>query len=485
MRIVPLTVIAISLAGASGPLAGVALAQGERGRVNRAARDEVQSRTAQAMENFDLLEFEAARKQLGDAAVLARKYRLDSDPVLANVFLSIGIVEFAGMKNTEAARRAFAAAVAIDPQIEIGVAYRTDAMAELLKAVKKEEGGRGRSRSEPEEVGGEDDGGDPGDERDCALVEGLEHTLVDRGRVGRRQPITARVGSTVGAERVSLFYRAAGTEKFTELKMRRGSGCLYRSAIPAQAMKGDAIHYYVAAVKDGQTLASRGSRASPNIIELGPAGASGDTEDPLEGEVSESAGERPPPGEKKTLFLSLAVGTGGGYVSGTTEVVGSDVDCCFAPALLHLFPEVGYYFTRRLSLSAAFRMGFALGANVLGHATAAPAGLLRLRYALSEACTGLQLSAVAGGGIIRNTVKVEEAADGMDTDTTASGPFLVGGGLGYLYPLSGVMQLVAELNGLAAFPAGIKELGPCPGSGCVRPNFGVQVDINLGILFAF
>ena len=73
----------------------------------------------------------------------------------------------------------------------------------------------------------------------------------------------------------------------------------------------------------------------------------------------------------------------------------------------------------------------------------------------------------------------------MDTDTTASGPFLVGGGIGYLMALSGPMQLVAELNALAAIPGGIKELGPCPGSGCVRPNFGVQADFNLGILLAF
>ncbi len=73
----------------------------------------------------------------------------------------------------------------------------------------------------------------------------------------------------------------------------------------------------------------------------------------------------------------------------------------------------------------------------------------------------------------------------MDTDTTASGPFVVGGGLGYLMPLSGAMNLVAELNALAAFPAGIEEIGPCPGSGCVRPNTSIQADFNLGLLFAF
>jgi hypothetical protein len=460
MRFVLLMLIASSL------VASPAMAQGK----NRGVK-EVESKTLQAMENFDLLEFEAARRQLGEALALARKNKLDGEPILARVYLNLGIVEFAGLKNQEAAREAFAAAVAIDPDIEIGVAYRTAPMADLLRAVKKGRTGGG-------EMGGSDDGGD-----ECATLSGVEHTPVDQGTGGERLAIRARVGDSVTADKVSLFYRAEGAEKFVEVAMRRrGRGCSYEAAIPAAAMRGRSLHYYVAAQADGQTMASKGSRASPNIVMLSagaPAAAAA--------EVGRGAGETPrrPPGAKKTVFISLAVGTGAGYVSGTTEVVGSEVSCCVAPALLHVFPEVGYYFSRRTSLSAAFRMGFALGANVSGHATAAPSGLLRLRHALSESGEGLQISGALGGGIIRHTVKVEEAAADMDTDTTASGPFLVGGGLGYLMPLSGAMNLVAELNALAAFPAGIEEIGPCPGSGCVRPNTSIQADFNLGLLFAF
>ena len=474
MRSVLLTAIGFSLLALLAPPPAVAQKAKDRGV------KEVENKTRQAMESFDLLEFEAARKQLSEALALARKNKLDTEPILARIYLNVGIVEFAGLKNAAAAREAFAAAVSIDPAIEIGVAYRTAAMAELLRSVKK-----GQAGGEPAD---DDPAADDASE-DCALLEGVEHTPVDQSTGGQRLAISARVGHPVGADEVSLFYREAGSERFAELPMlRRGRGCTYQAAIPAAATSGRALHYYVAALAGGQTVASKGSRSSPNIIMLVDAGGDGDR--PPAAAVHQSAGDEEREsarraGVKKTVFFSLAVGTGAGYVSGTTEVVGSEVSCCVAPALLHVFPEIGYYFTRRLSLSAAFRMGFALGANVSGHATAAPSGLLRLRYALSESAEGFQISAAAGGGIIRHTVKVEDAASGMDTDTTASGPFVLGGGLGYLMRLSGATQLVAELNTLAAFPGGIDEIGPCPGAGCVRPNFGVQVDLNLGVLFAF
>ena len=471
MRTVLFTVIAFLLfaAGASG-IAGVATAhaQGEK-----KGKQEVEAKTNLAMENFDLLEFETAKRQLGEAAALAKKYKLDDEPVLARVYLNLGIVEFAGLKNKEAALLAFAAAVAIDPKVEIGVAYRTEAMQQLLATARK--GAPGGLRERPPESGAE--------REECGEIDGVEHSLVEESRSRRSQLITARVSDAAGADKVSLYYRRAGSEKYSELPMQRGPSCTYEAIIPASAMEGSSVHYYVAAVKRGQVVASKGSRISPNVISLDGAGGGAAAEPAAE--VTRPAGPRAPLGKKKTVFLSIAAGTGGGYVSGATEVVGSDVDCCFAPALFHVFPEFGFYFTRRLSLSAAFRMGFAFGANVMGHASQAPSGVLRLRYSLDESGDGFQLSAAAGGGIIRHTVKVEQAVEGMDTDTTASGPFLVGGGLGYLIPINSVMRFVAELNALAAIPGGIEEIGPCPGSGCVRPQFAVQMDLNLGVLFAF
>ncbi|HLU64732.1 MAG TPA: hypothetical protein VKZ63_00565 [Kofleriaceae bacterium] len=445
--------------------ASSAQAQGDK------ARKEIQARSKTAMENFDILEFEKAKSGLQEALAIAEKAGLGKDKLVARVYLNLGIVELAGLENEDGAREAFAAAVAIDPTIEIDVAYRTDAMAALLEAAKEEAGGS--LFGDPAAGGG-----------DCDTLEGVDHTLVDQAEPGVSKTIQARVSDSLGADRVSLFYRVAGAEKYKEVPMERGDGCSYQADIPGAAMTGESIHYSVAAMSGDEALASRGSSRSPNIIELttGGGGGGGDDDNPLG--VAATGGPGGPSG-KPTVFVSVAVGTGGGYVTGATEVAQSEVDCCFAPALLHLFPEIGYYFNRQMSLSAAFRMGFAVGANVEGHATAAPAGLLRLRYALDESGHGVHVSGAVGGGVIRNTVKVEQAAEGMNTDTTVSGPFLIGGGIGYSKPMSGSMQLVGEVNALAAIPGGIKELGTCPGSGCVRPHFGLQFDFNLGILFAF
>jgi hypothetical protein len=130
-------------------------------------------------------------------------------------------------------------------------------------------------------------------------------------------------------------------------------------------------------------------------------------------------------------------------------------------------------------------MGFPIGANVEGHATFAPALLMRFRYALQDDGAGIQFSGVLGGGVVRNTVVIDEAPDGMNTDTTVMGPLLFGGGLGYILALSGPMRVVAEVNALAAVTAGFDELGSCPGDGCVRPTNGAQFDANLAVLVAF
>ena len=459
-------------------------------------REDIREKTKQAMENYDLLEFDEAKKLLNEAIALAKRKKV-RDKVLAAAHVSLGVVYFSGLNDKESAKLQFIEAVQISKDVEIDKGYVTDELNKMLSEA-RDQYGKGDSGPAP---AGDDD--DDDDDVDCDALTGLRHDLIDETPAGRAAKVVVYVGADIGAKKVALYYRPKGTAKFSQTNLK-ASGCRYTGAIPKDAVRGDMLHYYVQAVgKGGKKVGNKGSKGSPNIIEIAQVGTGAftDDENPLgegdgdgaseatdtssSGEVSTTVG--PIGGTKEPkLFLALAAGTGGGYVTGSTERVNSPVGCCFAPALLHVMPELGYFINPQLAISAAFRFGFPVGANVNGHATGAPAGLIRVRYALDPSGDGLQLSGAIGGGLLRHTVKIENQPDNMNTDTTASGPILLGAGAAYIRPLSGPMKFMVELNALSAFTAGISELGDCPdGASCVRPSFGLQVDANLGILFAF
>lgn len=455
------------------------------------ARKDVQTKLKEAMEKFDFLEYEEAKKLLGQALAIAKKGKLDKDPITAQIHVRVGIVYAAGLKDTDAAKVAFAAAVELDPRVQIEAAYKTPELQRLLEDAR---GGAGKGK--PAVGGGEAEPASGGD-GPCTAT-GIEHTVIDTAPAGAALTIEAQVGADVQAAKVAILYRAKGATDFTEVKMTRSSGCTYAGSIPAAAFGGDVVHYYVAAYnKAGKAVASRGSSGAPNIIEVSGGSAAVSTDGADSENPFDEGGARKPGGgaaggdggtveggvtvsaKTPTIFVAVAGGAGGGYVSGKTEQAGSDVKCCFAPGLLHLLPEIGFYLNPQMTVSVAGRIGFPIGANIDGHATTAPAALVRMRYAFGETGNGVQVSGSLGGGIIRNTIKLREANPEMDTDIAAIGPLLAGFGAGYIAPLGGPVKLTAEVSTLAAVPV-VDELGSAK-----VLNFGLQVDVNIGLLFGF
>jgi hypothetical protein len=446
------------------------------------AKKDVAAKIKEAMNSFDSLEYEEAKKQLNQALAIAKKGKLDKDPLTAQIHVRLGIVHFAGLQDANAAKAAFAAAVEIDPKVQIEAAYKTPDMQKLLDEA------RGSGAAPAVKDGG----------GSCDGVAGIQHAIVDTAPSGAALPIAVELGADVPAVKVAVLYRSQGATEFAEVKMTKSGACGYSGAIPASAVAGDVVHYYVAAYnKAGKAIASKGSAGAPNIIEItggAAAGAAdpGDDENPLAkdgdgpkrgGGAASGDGGTVEGGvtvgpKKSSVFIAIVAGSGGGYVTGKTEQQNSDVKCCFAPGLLHLLPEIGFYLTPQMSLSLAARIGFPIGANIDGHSTAAPAGLLRFRYAFGADGDGVQLSGSLGGGIIRNTIKLRDTDPKMDTDIAAIGPLFAGGGVGYIASLGGPLKLTAELSTLAAIPV-VDELGSS------RLNFGLQVDINVGLLFGF
>ncbi|HEX7841808.1 MAG TPA: tetratricopeptide repeat protein, partial [Kofleriaceae bacterium] len=192
-------------------------------------RAEIAAKARSAMASYDGMDYTAARRQLYQALEIAKKSRLDKDPIVARVYLDLGITQLAG-SDQEAAKVSFLSAVQIDPKITIEPGYKS---AELVRML-------------DEARAAASDGGEPSSD-DCKSVRGVQLSAIDGARRGVAQPVEALIGSDLSPARVVVMYRPEGAIDFTEARLTRQAGCRYAGAIPAAAMHGALVHYYVAA----------------------------------------------------------------------------------------------------------------------------------------------------------------------------------------------------------------------------------------------
>lgn len=402
-----------------------------------------------AMARYDEFEFEKAKDLLREAVALATEHGLEDEPIMARVYADLAVVYASGLNDRDGAERALTRAVGIDPAIEIDPAYKSPTLDEILADIKRRVAAEG---ARPEAGG------------DCKAVTGIDHEPARGAEPGVPVRIVARVSPRLRASEVRLHYRGQGADgDYSYLRMAPDGGCSVAANLPRVVLRGPGVGYYIAAYDaSGRVLAGDGTADAPHVIAVSGPGA----------------GPGSAVGAAPRVFVSVSAGSAAAFLRGSTEQVDSDIQCCVAPELLHARAELGYFLTPQTSLSAAFRMGFPIGANLPGHAVAAPALLLRLRRAAEPGGTGLQLSAVLGAGYARHTVGLEAAMSGGDTDTAAAGPLLVGGGTGYVMKLSGPLRLAADLDLLVGVPVVAEFLG-------AQTAFGVHLGFDLALVAAF
>jgi hypothetical protein len=440
-------------------------------------KSEIAAKSKAAMASYDSMDYEAARRLLNQALAIAKKAKLDKDPIVARVYLDLGIAQLAG-SDQEAAKVAFLSATQIDPKITVDAAYRSPELVKMLEEAR---------------AAATDGGAEPAsDGIDCKAVKGLQHTIVDSSKGGAAQPIEALVAGDLTPARVVVMYRPEGAIDFVEAKLTKQGGCKYAGTIPASAMHGSLVHYYIAAYDaNNKVLAAKGSSGSPNIMELGAAAPRPDAEDPINGGKKPPAGGGPTggggtgvsagvvAGKAPKIVFAVSGGTGLGYVTGTTEGNNKVQTCCIGASLVVITPELAYNTSRKLSIGIAARLGLPLGANITGHSTLAPAVFLRVRRAFSASGDGLRVMGELGGGILRNTIKLDEIMPGMDTDIVAQGPLLIGAGLGYTKHFGSSLAFLVNLDAIAGL-AVVKKLGSA-----INLNTGVSADMSVGLAVGF
>jgi hypothetical protein len=444
-----------------------------------AAVEKVTKLNKKAVDEYQNLNFEEARKLLKSAVEICNQSGLENHPVTARTYIHLGIVTFTGFKQRDEAVKQFRKALEVQPDIKLDKILATPEVQEVYdEAVEqqKAEAAATKKPAEPKPAG-----------------EGIEHEPVTQSRQGSPITIKASVDSSLGAKKVVLSFSADGADDFAEKEMKEDSPGTFVAEIPASATQGGRVDYFIEALGDNDApLASKGSEKDTlKIAMLGPNGQ------PLAPAIrkGKKPPEKPPGDESPTLLFGLGIGSGVGWTSGTGEV--NATRNAVNPAgfemsrLLHFAPEVGYYISPDLLVSVQLRFQVITGvtdyhsgmnnpAGGCGSDDLCPAGkyafagFARASYFFGEGDLRTYVAGMAGLGTIRHVATFESnpicGADQKTTcvDTVPSGPVFLGAGAGVMYNVSPAFALTLGTNAVLGFT-----------------KFTFNVDLNAGVAFEY
>jgi hypothetical protein len=471
---------AIGCAGVVLALAGLARASDQ----DDGTLSKVVELNKKALALYEALDMEGAATTLAEALDLCTSAKLDSHPTAARTHIHLGVVYVSGLKNRDQGLAEFRKALSIDAKIKI---TKSLVNPEVQKAFAE-----AQAAATVPKVGARPLPFPTGQEATTRATasEGVDyefnHPIVTQAMRNKAIAIKAQVPPGMGAAKVMLAYRAEVGDEFLARTMVpvENAASWFHAEIPIEATQGKTVAYYIEAQDaDDQALVHSGTPEHPHRITLAEEIAPDEkTAVPVTG-TGRDAGEGPP-----GLWFVLAVGSGGGYYKGSPELNAEDmgtppkaihVSGFGLAQLMHFAPEIGYFHSDRLILSAQGRFQLITGAQDvhLGQTTYQPAkmafaGLVKATRLMGSPSNKLQpfLSVQVGAGRIRQSVNTPASANltgcGGSTckDTVSGGMGLAGIGTGFTYPLNEGVRAYAALNVLAGVA-----------------NFMVEADVNVGL----
>src|ERR1022692_2952867 len=229
--------------------AGVARAEAD----DSASIDKVVKLNKRAVDEYENLNFEDARKILKDALGACAQAGLDTHGVAARTHVHLGVVLFTGFKQKDQALKEFKKAIEIQGDIKLDKTLANpEIQAFFAEAAEAQKGGGG--------------GGGPATPSGGDAV---THEPITHAEQGKPIPISVTTDAPVGAKKVVLSFSADGSEDFGEREMHEDSPGNWSGEIPASATVGSKLKYYIEATGAGdQTVGTKGSATEPLVIAL-------------------------------------------------------------------------------------------------------------------------------------------------------------------------------------------------------------------------
>jgi hypothetical protein len=426
-----------------------------------------------AVDEYENLNFDQAKKLLNDALDLCAHNGLEKHPVAARTHIHLGVVLLAGFKQREQAMAQFRKALEIQPDIKVTKSLANPEVQEAFDQVAE-------SISTTNKDGAGGVGGGTKETSDA-----IGHEPVREIAQGNPVPITVTVDASLSAKKVVVVYRPGDTGDFIEHELEEASPGNWAGKIPGVATGGDKVAYYIEAQNEaGDAIGSKGTEQDPFIITIRGTGAR---------KLTPKQPKQPDTGTAH-WFFGMAIGGGIGWATGNGEV--STMDKISPPGfalaqLGHVAPEVGYFVKENLLVSVQLRYQYVTGPtnapvaqtdftcgsdHVCSPAQYAFAAFARALYLFGEGSLHPYVGGAIGGGNIRHIATFESqkvcgsSYPGTQTcvDTIPSGPIFIGPSGGIFYDLTDHWTLTAGANSVLGFP-----------------KFTFNVDLNVGMAFEY
>jgi hypothetical protein len=467
---------------------GVAMSPAPAFAEETTALNKIVELNKRALRTYEELDMETAVKLLKQAIELCSLEGLDRHRAAARSHIHLGVVYVSGLKLHEQGLAEFRRALGIDPVIRVTKSV-SNPEVEAVFAEALAKGGEvpPPSMATPVPVS-------PQPTRTTAVVStpsvakesAINHPPVIEAVAGKAVEIKAQIPKSLRAEKIVLAYRIGAEGEFLAREMRpvENAPDWYHEKIPANTTQAAQVSYYIEAQDDdGQPLMASGTQNAPHQIKIvSETSESVENIGAAKGESSRSLAATP-------LWFVFAVGGGGGYFSGTSEMnsandTGKPLKSTGTElaALGHLAPELGYFQSEHLLFSLQGRFQFVTGGQDVNYggkiykaSKTALAGLAKVSYFLVEPSAHFQpfVTLQAGMGEIRYPVTTSpllgcgpSGAAGNCKDTVRGGLGLFGAAAGFVYMFGDNMGLYASLSSLVG-----------------APNLAVDFDVNLGVTF--